>query len=86
MLCSVLSIGRPARLRCWCLSAALVACLGLSGCSTLDYSDYDFSQVEGLRDAPESGRSRDFRPPDNQLLPHAVTNKGMQIERSLGVP
>jgi len=86
MLCSVLSIGRPARLRCWCLSAALVACLGLSGCSTLDYSDYDFSQVEGSRNAPESGGSREFRPPDNQLLPHAVTNKGMQIERSLGVP
>jgi hypothetical protein len=80
------SIGRPARLGCGCLAAALVACLGLSGCSTLGRSNYDFSHVEGLSDSSQTGLSREFRPPDNQLLPHAVTNKGMQIERSLGVP
>ena len=82
---SISSSGRPARLACWCIAAVTAACLGLSGCTTLGYSDYDFSQVEGFGDDMPAHWSRDFRPPENQVAPHAVTNKGMQIERSLGV-
>lgn len=76
---------RPARLGGRCIGAVAVACVSLAGCSTLNCSDLDFSRAEGLSPAPPPHWSQDFRPPDNQMLPHAVTNKGMQIERSLGV-
>ncbi len=86
MFRSISSLGRPARLGGACLPVALVACLGLSGCCTLGQPDLDFSRVEDQREEPECSWAGEFRRPDSGLLPHAVTNRGMQIERNLGVP
>lgn len=63
----------------WCGVAAAVACLGLSGCRNFDlrgdgfYEDATFSQMQR------------YRPPDRQTLPHAVTNRGMDIEGDFGI-
>ena len=85
MFCLISSSGGPRHLGRCCITAAAIVCLGLSGCTTFDNPDMDFSQVEGFGgDAPPHW-SQGLRQPDSQLLPHAVTNKGMQIERSLGV-
>ena len=70
---------------CCCIIAAAIACLGLSGCTTLDHSNLDFSQVDNFDRDPPPRWSQEFRLRDSGPLPHAVTNKGMQIERSLGV-
>ena len=76
---------RMSGLGCCCIIAAVIACLGLSGCTTLDHANMDFSQVENFDRDPPPNWSQEFRPTDSEPVPHAVTNKGMQIERSLGV-
>ena len=68
-----------------CCAAAVVVCLGLLGCTTVGHSDLDFSRLEGFQSEPECSWGRNLRPDDGRSMPHAVTNKGMQIERSLGV-
>jgi hypothetical protein len=82
---STSSIGRPARLGCWYLPAALIACLGLSGCSTVDYSDYDFSRVDGLREGMPAHWSEGLRPPDTASEFWGVSNKARQIEQDCGI-
>lgn len=69
----------------WCCGAAAIACLSLSGCRTLDYSDFDLSRVEGFADAPASNWPGQLRPPDNRSQPFALTNEGMEIEGSFGI-
>ncbi len=59
-------------------------CLAVSGCSAWQ-QDYDFSGLDDFRGVPASEWKGEFRPVDYDNSPHAVTNKGMEIERSLGV-
>jgi len=69
------------RLGRWgCLGCALV-CLGLAGCETIEYVT---PEGEVIQAEPPPGYS-EFRPPDRQSKPFAVTNKGMEIEQSLGI-
>ena len=79
VFCKTLSLRR------WCCRLAAIACLGISGCSAWHGPDYDFSAVDGFRGVPATEWSGEFRPRDYDNSPHAVTNKGMEIERSLGV-
>ena len=73
------------RLGRWCCTAAVVAGLGLSGCRTLDYSDYDLSHLEELPCAPPSNWTGDLRRPDAQRDFFGVSNEARQIERDFGV-
>ncbi len=79
MLRSKLVFRTMIRLGRWCGVAAAVACLGLSGCRNFDLRGDDFYE-----DATFSQMQR-YRPPDRQTLPHAVTNRGIEIARNLGV-
>ncbi len=79
------SFGTLRRVRRWCYGALAIACLGFSGCSAWHRPDYDFSKVDEFRGVPASDWSGEFRPLNDDSSPHAVTNKGMEIERSLGV-
>lgn len=58
-----------------------VACLGLAGCETIEYVTPEGQVIEA---EPPPGYS-EFRPPDRQAKPFAVTNKGLEIEQSLGI-
>ena len=69
----------------WCCTAAVIACLGLSGCRTLDYSDYDLSHLEDFPNAPPPNWAQDLRLPDAQSDFFGVSNKARQVERSFGV-
>ncbi len=69
----------------WCSGIALMVCLGLAGCCSFGRSDLDFSGMQGFNPQPPPHWTEQLRRQDSQTLPHAVTNKGMQIERSLGV-
>jgi hypothetical protein len=85
MFRSISSSGRPARLGCWCFAAALVACLGLSGCTMLGRSDYDFSRVEGIGGDVPTRWSQDLRPHDTASEFWGVSNKARQIEQDCGI-
>lgn len=69
---------RPGR---WCGAAALVACLGLPGCASLDldcdgpYPDgpYENETVERSQESGMPGPQRDF---------FGVSNKARQIEKN----
>ena len=80
---SISSDGRTTRPGVWGSVVVLVAGLSLSGCSMFSQPELDFSHADGLRDT--IGLSEPLRPADNEMHPFAVTNKGMAIERSLGV-
>jgi outer membrane lipoprotein SlyB len=86
MLRCLSSSRRSAWLGCLWMAVAAVACLGLSGCATPSYSELDFSHVDSFRGEPEYGGIHGLRPVDPQLTPHAVSNRALQIEQSLGVP
>lgn len=79
------SSGRALSLGVWGCLGTVAVCVGLSGCTSLGYSDYDFCGIDGFDPDPPPHWSRGLRPPDGQTLPHALTNKGMQIERSFGI-
>ena len=67
----------------WGCLAVCVACLGLSGCRSLD--SYDFSHTEGIPEATEAAGASAISPPRVRSLPHALTNEGMEIERDFGI-
>jgi hypothetical protein len=83
MLRCLSSFRRSAWLGCLWMA---VACLGLSGCATPSYSELDFSHAGSSRGEPEYSGIHGLRPVDPQLTPHAVSNRALQIEQSLGVP
>jgi hypothetical protein len=85
MLRSIWSNGRPARLGCWCFAAALVACLGLSGCTTLDKSNFDFSRAEGIGEDSPAHWSQDVRPRETASEFWGISNKARQIEGDCGI-
>ena len=62
----------------WCWTTVLVACLCVSGCASVDL------RGEGFREDEMSAWIGQFRPCENPGHPYAFTNKGRQIERSLG--
>ena len=62
-----------------CLTAAAVACLGLSGCANLDL------RGERFQYDPAFELGSQLRPADNGLQPVAISNRSIQIERNLGV-
>lgn len=85
MFRSTSSSDRSPRLGYWCCLAAVAACLGLSGCTTLDYSDYDLSQAGGLSQDIPSHWSRDLRPPESGNEFFGVSNRARQVERDFGI-
>ena len=80
MFRSILRLDRMLRLSRCMLAMAILGCLGLSGCAQWGTrgEDYQFDPAFELG-------SR-YRAADRNLEPAAVSNKGMQIERSLGGP
>lgn len=62
----------------WCWCAALVACLGMSGCTSLS--------LRGDRVAENelSGFAAQLREADAMGPSHAFSNKARQIDRNLG--
>ena len=64
----------------WCCCAALVACLGLSGCANLNL------RGEGFADDGLSGLSRRLGPTERRQEPFVFSNKARQIDRNLGGP
>ena len=73
-------LGQLARLgRLGCAVVALT-CIGLSGCTPFRASNLDASHADDF--FSPVGEFRSVR--DRQTTPFAVTNKGMQIDRSLG--
>jgi hypothetical protein len=64
--------------RCCCVGA-LVACLALAGCASLNL------RGEGVPEAEMSRWTRQFRQRDYSGLPSAVTNEGRQIEGDFGI-
>ena len=69
--------------------AIAVACAALSGCQQLDCgcNDNPTAPLAAGPPAPKVDSSwlNQFRPADPQMKPFSVTNRGMEIERSLGV-
>ena len=84
MFRSICSSSRTFRPGGWGCVAVFAACLGLSGCRTLSYSDFDFSHVEGFPAAAEVDGASGLSSQRTRSLPHALTNEGMEIERNLG--
>jgi len=69
--------------RCLCI-LAVVASLGLAGCHCLDNCSGVNLCGDGFDETAEPFATPSMRMPDQQSRPFALTNKGMQIERSLG--
>ena len=64
----------------WGCAAALLACLGLSGCcKTVNLRGENFAD-NGLAD-----QCRSYRSPDKNNEVFGASNKAIQIERDLGV-
>lgn len=63
----------------WCSVAALAACLGLAGCTSLDL------RGRTLPESDLSGWAQQMRGPERSTPPTAWTNMGRQIEKGLGV-
>lgn len=74
----ICSIGRTLRPGCWCLVACVAAAWVSSGCRQVDLRGEHFQYD------PAFEFGREFRPPDKQSKPFAVTNKGQEIEHNLG--
>ena len=79
MFRSIVAFGSPLRADYWCRIAAVVACLGVSGCANIDF------RGERFQYDPTFEFGSQLRPADRQAQPVAVTNKSIQIERNLGV-
>ena len=80
MLRSIFLSGRISRLGRWCCAVAMLVCLGCwEGCASLDDLD-ERPQYDRLHDLEQHFPRRDQR-----TEPFAVTNKGRQIARDLGV-
>lgn len=69
----------------WCSAAALLACLGLAGCQSLEWSDLDLSGVQGIHVPPGAEWCQQGRQPDRQTDFFGVSNKAREIERHVGV-
>ncbi len=79
MFRSVFRRGSLLRLGRYGLAAAVLGCLGLSGCCNLG------DRNEQFRYDPAFELGSQYRPGETQLEPVAASNKSMQIEHSLGV-
>jgi len=64
----------------WCRVAALAACLGISGCTTLNL------RGDGFADNELSNWAGQMRGVDRLGPSHAFSNKARQIDRNLGGP
>ncbi len=72
--------GQLARLGRFGCAVVALTCIGFSGCTPFRPSDLDVSHADDF--FTPVGEFRHAR--DHRITPHAVTNKGMQIDRNLG--
>jgi len=84
MLSSIRLSGTMFHFTRWLCILAVVACLGLAGCSCFDHCADLSLRGQGFHETMESSPTPSMRMPNRQHRPFALTNKGMQIERSLG--
>jgi hypothetical protein len=61
--------------------AAVIACLGLSGCC----GNFNSLRGENFRDDELASQGRRLRTPDRRNELFGVTNKAQQIERDVGI-
>jgi hypothetical protein len=85
MFASSFSSDRLQRLGRSCSAAGIAVCLGLAGCTSLDYSDFDLSGVEGIRAAPGSEWAAKSRRSGGSTEFFGASNKAREIEKHCGI-
>ena len=92
MRCSISSTGKLFRLGGWCLVAAVIACLGLSGCANLDLCGCglcgggfcgDGFCGGGFCGNETAAWTREIPTPDARGEFFGLSNSARQIERNL---
>ena len=84
MLCSIRFLRNVVQPHRWCAMAAIVACLGVSGCRCLPDGKGVDLRGEPFVESRESHAFDGMRTPDRQGKSFAWTNKGMQIDKNFG--
>jgi len=85
MLSSIRFSGTMVYFSRWLCILAVVTCLGLAGCSCLENCSGLNPCGGSFDETAEPLVAPSMRMPNQQSTPFALTNKGMQIERGLGV-